>query len=108
MDIYRSIKLSCLKALSFPIIILIFCVAILIWLPFFSVFHPEKVSDIYNINHETRYVNATVSTLYYSGYDLVGAVGQKYGYYYSLEEHQCIFVLVPISNQPQNTLNNYH
>lgn len=108
MDICRSIKLSCLKALKTPVIILLFCVAILILLPFFSVFHPPKTNDIYNISDDTKYVNATASTLYYSGYNLVGTIGKKYGYYYSLENNRCVFVLIPISENPKEILKNYH
>ena len=108
MNIYNSIKSACLRSLRLPAVIITICIGILIACPFLDVFHPTEVDDIYRFKKEEAYVSTTVPTLYYTGYDLVGFPGRKYGYYYSLEKDQCVFVIIPISDTPKETLSNYY
>lgn len=107
MNIYQSIKQACIKSIKIPAVFVILCMAVLTICPFLNVFHPTRVSDIYHIENDDNYVEAVIPTLSYSGYDLVGTIGQKYGYYYALDDHQCVFVLIPISDYPAATIHDY-
>ena len=46
-------------------------------------------------------------TLHYSGYNLIKFGNKKYGYYYALNDNQCVFVILPVGSTPKKTLTNY-
>ena len=107
VEIIYNIRNVCRKKLVLPVIISFIMLAVLFVCPFYLIFHPENINDINKVSAKQQYVNVHAETLYYTGYNLIKTFDREYGYYYSLNDKQCIFVLIPIDNNPARQISNY-
>ena len=108
INISQKIKDVCRRKLITPFIWIIICVLSLILCPFINIFHPKSVNNIYDVKKNDNYVNVTADTLYYTGYNLITNMNSTYGYYYALKDSSCIFVVIPIDQEPEQTLYDYN
>lgn len=107
INITGEIRNLSAKRLIIPTITFILMILSLMIFPFFKVFNPEPISNIYNVRLSDKYVKVTAKTLHYSGYNLIKFGNKKYGYYYALNDNQCVFVLLPVGSTPKKILKNY-
>ena len=107
INITGEIRNLSAKRLIIPTITFILMILSLMIFPFFKVFNPEPISNIYNVRLSDKYVKVTAKTLHYSGYNLIKFGNKKYGYYYALNDNQCVFVILPVGSTPKKTLTNY-
>lgn len=109
LNINEQIKKVALKNMIFPIILLVVAIFFLIFLPFRENFAPQKLESVwdYKSNSNSSYIYTTVDELYYSGYNISRPFSSDYGYYYTLKDNRCLFVLIPVSSTPAETLNDY-
>ena len=107
INITGEIRNLSAKRLIIPTITFVLMILSLMIFPFFKVFNPEPISNIYNVRLSDKYVKVTAKTLHYSGYNLIKFGNKKYGYYYALNDNQCVFVILPIGSTPKKTLTNY-
>lgn len=107
INISKNIKNICMRKIPIPAFFILFMALILIFCPFINIFHPTNIDDIYNVKSSNSYVNVTADTLYYSGYNLIKTGQPDYGYYYTLKDDQCIFVIIPIGSKSETVLYNY-
>lgn len=93
----------------YPAILLVTAILFLVLLPFQENFAPQKLESVwdYKSNDSSSYVYTTVDELYYSGYNISRAFSSDYGYYYTIKDNRCLFVLIPVSSTPEETLENY-
>ena len=107
INITGEIRNLSAKRLIIPTITFVLMILSLMIFPFFKVFNPEPISNIYNVRLSDKYVKVTAKTLHYSGYNLIKFGNKKYGYYYALNDNQCVFVILPVGSTPKKTLTNY-
>lgn len=107
ISISENIKVLCKKKIIVPLICTVLSIVILIICPFFNVFHPTFVENIYDIHYSDSYIDVTIDKLYYSGYNLITSGNNNYGYYYALKDDRCQFVIIPIGSNPKSQLTNY-
>ena len=88
INITGEIRNLSAKRLIIPTITFILMILSLMIFPFFKVFNPEPISNIYNVRLSDKYVKVTAKTLHYSGYNLIKFGNKKYGYYYALNDNQ--------------------
>lgn len=107
VNISRNIRNVCKRKLPIPAFFIMLMAFILINCPFINIFHPKVINDICDVKSSDSYVNVTADTLYYSGYNLIKTGSTDYGYYYSLKDDKCIFVIIPIDSTPESVIKNY-
>lgn len=108
VNIIDNIKSVCKRQIVLPLIFTVIFTILIILLSLNVTLHPKHRDTIWNVSKSDGYVTVTSDKLYYSGYNLISAVNGNYGYYYSLENDQCIFVLAPIdSSNPKEVLTDY-
>lgn len=107
INISQHIRNVCKRKLPIPAFFIVLMVVILINCPFLNIFHPTNINDIHDVKSNNTYVNVTADTLYYSGYNLIKTGRTDYGYYYSLKDDKCIFVIIPIVGTPEAIIKNY-
>jgi hypothetical protein len=96
-----------MRKVILPLIVSAIMLAVLFVCPFYLIFHPTNIDDIYSTSDEQQYVNVHAETLYYTGYNLIKTFGREYGYYYALNEEKCVFAVIPINGTPAKEINNY-
>ncbi len=91
-----------------------FCIFLWISYPFFDIMYPDTVynlSDItQKINNHESYIQITLPTLYYSGYDCETGNNKEGSYYYTFLDDRCIFVLLSdkLTDNKAETIQNLH
>lgn len=93
--ILDHIKRVCKHHIPAPIIIIICLIVLIFMIPFGSVFHPQKVKGVFNVDPKQKYVDITTDKIKYTGYDMKNGLGEEYAYYYSMKDNKCQFVLIP-------------
>ena len=94
-----------LRKLIYPSLTLAITVLIFLFVPFYKLWrpikitNPEQIAELYN--KERIYVDITWEKLYYSGYDYLENGKRVGSYYYALEEEVCYFVIL-LSELTQN------
>lgn len=106
INITGEIRNLSAKRLVIPTIVFVFMILSLMIFPFFKVFNPETIYNVYNVRLSDQYVKVTAKSLHYSGYNLIKFGNKKYGYYYALNDTQCVFLLVPVGDSPKEVLTN--
>lgn len=94
----------------YPSVILVVIVCLFIILPFSEIFTPDNLGNIWSNEKDIpnhNYVHTTVEELHYSGYNVSHFGKGEFGYYYTLKDNKCIFVLIPVSDTPEETLKDY-
>lgn len=97
-SIQGVVKEISLRKMLYPLLTLSATVLVFLFVPFYKVWNPVKISNAEQItelyNKEQNYVDITWETLYYSGYDYLEN-GKKVGsYYYALDGEVCYFVIL--------------
>lgn len=108
INIFEEIKNVCKRKLTIPLLVTIIMLVILIICPFTTVFSPTKIDSAFSVTDKHSFVNVTVDTLHYTGYNLTTATDKTYGYYYSLKDNKCVFVIIPLEDSAESVINNYH
>lgn len=108
IQITDNIKNICKKKLVNPLVIAIIAIVVLIICPFSTVLNPTKIDDVFSITNHHSYVNVSIDTLYYTGYNLETYGGKLYGYYYTIKDNQCIFAIIPVDGTANQKISNYH
>lgn len=107
IDILSQIRDLCKKQIVLPFFTNILFMVLLVLLILKGTFFPANPEDIWDVTADDKYVTLTADKLYYSGYNLIKSGQSTYGYYYSLENDKCLFVIVPVMENPPETISNY-
>lgn len=99
-SIQGVIKEISFRKMWYPLLTLVAAVCIFLFVPFYKVWSPAKITDVQQIaeyySKEQYYVDMLWKKLYYSGYDYLEN-GKKVGsYYYALEGNICYFVILSL------------
>lgn len=89
-----------LRKILYPLLTLTVTVLVFLFVPFYKVWHPVKITNVEQIaefyNKEQHYVDMVWETLYYSGYDYLENGKRVGSYYYALEGDICYFVILSL------------
>ncbi len=99
-------KNTSFKKLILPCILIVICILALVLIPFSKALNPKDVENIYDISKDDSYVKVTTTTMYYTGYN-TSKLGTSYGGYYTFDSGECVFILLPIKQNPAEMLYDY-
>lgn len=113
MNLSSYIKTICKRKLILLSAFVTAMILLFAAMPFYEFFFPPVMSSLKDAEtlyaQNTRYVEYNIPKLYYTNYDYI--VGNKTAgyYYYGIENHKSIFVLISSANlsSPVNELENY-
>ncbi|MBE5957255.1 MAG: hypothetical protein E7254_00120 [Lachnospiraceae bacterium] len=109
MNSKKIIQKKALQKIINPLLVIAIAMITYTLLPFGNTLHPISLDSIWDCSSEysDKIVTVNVDSLYYTGYSVSHTFNRTYGYYYTISDDKCSFVLIPIKDTPKEKLKNY-